>query len=312
MVRKDKSSKKVKPGLVNQKKVKTKVKAWGKGTEGSGRGGAEERAARGALKPVKLDLDKEGRDAILDILHKLHIEGASDGEEDEDHELEDEDEDDDLDEEDSVDDVEEVDKSEDDTLGSGGTKDGRIEGDGGFEYDGTFGVMANMISSTVVNDSQLVVAGTKTSKTGRGRADGKREDVERERGSFGGKGDEHDRGMSQKKKERDKLLTAMITEDRRTSKKSQAHQSSSMPSTVVEHGEKQYQRPERQEKMKEKVRLEVCAEKKKDGRPDVNNKKVVVIDRNKSVKDLMVMVQGKLHIKKKPKGAGLIQGGEVN
>lgn len=92
--KKDKDSttgkkKKAKPGLDGQKQKKSakaassKKKAWGK-DKGKNEDDAENEGGGRALKPVRIKLDQEGRDAILDILHQLHVEGAEDGAKDDD------------------------------------------------------------------------------------------------------------------------------------------------------------------------------------------------------------------------------------
>lgn len=258
--------KKAKPGLDGQKPKKgekapsRKNKAWGKSKvknrdDGDGSAGG----ARSGLKPVRIKLDKEGRDVILDILHKLHVAGAGDGAED-DTDGSDEDEDDEEDEEEGSSDEDSEDASEadvevDDSDGGGGDDEDFVDrrGHGDFEYDGSFGEMANLMSDLVVNEAALPAAAEPASSSGKGlgeeahlasagpaksgsgsskinspptTAAKKRQEQEQIKnpllgGSSGGSSSSASKGAARSNVTREKLLASMVQEDRKTSREAQ-------------------------------------------------------------------------------------------
>lgn len=164
-----KKKKKAKLGLKSQESKKdskaTKGRAekrWGKNKgkneDADGDNGAT--GVRCGLKPVRVKLDKEGHDTIIDILHQLHVAGAGDSAQD----------DDDDDETDSEDEAEEwrsgssesEEESEDASVEVDDSDDDEFagkRGHGDFEYDGTFGDMANLMSDLVVNEAALSTGG---------------------------------------------------------------------------------------------------------------------------------------------------------
>lgn len=137
-------------------------KAWGKNKskkeDADGDNGVTD--ARRGLKPVRVKLDKEGHDTIIDILHQLHVAGAEDSAED----------DDDDDESNTEDEVEEFssgssesdEESEDASVEVDDSDDDEFvekRGHGDFEYDRSFGDMANLMSGLVVNEAALPTGG---------------------------------------------------------------------------------------------------------------------------------------------------------
>lgn len=176
-----KRSKKGKPaaeGKAQKKGAKApsaKKKAWGKDKGKNDDRDDEQNAggARRALKPVRIKLDKEGRDAILDILHQLHVAGGENGADEDDSE------DSEDSEEDSEDEGGDGRGREGESSSEEGTEEGTEEGSedgsepvevddsdgdgdvfdrqghGDFEYDGSFGDMANLMSGLVVNETPL-------------------------------------------------------------------------------------------------------------------------------------------------------------
>ena len=271
------TKKKAKPGLDGQKPKKKgekapsrKNKAWGKSKvknkddDGSSSAGG----ARSGLKPVRIKLDKEGRDVILDILHKLHVAGEGDGAEDgtDGSDEDDDDEDDDDEEEGSSSDEDSEDASDadvevDDSDGGGDVEDfsGR-QGHGDFEYDGSFGDMANLMSDLVVNEEALPAAANgKPASSSAGATSASKGSDERERAASAGptksssgsrksppttgaktrqeqeqvsnpllggsssssSGRSASKGAARSNVTREKLLASMVQEDRKTSREAQ-------------------------------------------------------------------------------------------
>lgn len=352
-VKKDKGSttgkkKKAKSGLEGQKKTKTakgtstKKKAWGK-DKGKNEDNDDNEGGGRALKPVRIKLDHEGRNAILDILHQLHVDGAEDGAKDGDDDSEDEDEEEE--EEDEEEEEEAVNSSSGDDSGeedgsdaveiddSDGDSDGGFPGHGDFEYDGTFGDMANLMSDMVVNETALPSdaangdetkardrkggAATPSSKpSGSGEPGGasrseqgrstRKKDSQASTVSgktpqqglvdntlLGGSGTTGKSASSVKKDAlrssvtREKLLASMVQEDRKVSKQERPG-TGGVPSAAIKAastvgggpvGDSGYRRPDPPGagSGNDKVRLAVCAEKKKTGAPDLNGKKVRVL-----------------------------------
>lgn len=178
--KKDKASassskpKKRNPGMDGQEqKTATKAssgkkKAWGK-DRGKNKDNEDDDDARGArrtLKPVRIKLNREGRDAILDILHQLHVAGADDGAEDDNDDSEEEDDEEEAEEQgqdsNSASEAESEKGSDpvevDNSDGDSDFSDRR--GQDGFEYDGSFGDMANLMSGLVVNETTLPTDGS--------------------------------------------------------------------------------------------------------------------------------------------------------
>ncbi|CAN0267513.1 unnamed protein product, partial [Ectocarpus sp. 12 AP-2014] len=339
--KKDKKPKSAPDGKEPKKKgdkaPSRKGKAWGK-SKAKNKEGDDDNTRGGGLKPVRIKLDKEGRDAILDILHKLHVAGAEDGAEDEtDGSDEDSDEDDEDEEEDGG--------SGDSEEGSEGGSHVDVEiddrqGHGDFEYDGSFGDMANLMSGLVVNDStpaesEVSLEASKSS-TGNslpmpGATKERQQQQEQVKNPLlGGSGGTTSGSSSASKRAarsnvtREKLFASMVQEDRKTSKQAPReaggvssaaiHAASSVGggpvSGAVARG---YQRPDPPGagKGNDKVRLEVCGESKKTGAPDLNGKKASIFDRKEPLQGFLNTCRGKLHIKKKARGAALLEGEEA-
>lgn len=141
-------------------------KKWGK-DRGKTKGDQDGDSGGGTrgLKPVRIKLGKDGQDAILDILHRLHVAGAGDGAGDDASEY-DSDDGSDYDEEEGEE--EEVgtdsdDREEESEDGSEAELDvddlAPRQGQGDFEYNGSFGQMANLMSGLVVNESTVPTNG---------------------------------------------------------------------------------------------------------------------------------------------------------
>ncbi|CAM9576881.1 unnamed protein product [Ectocarpus sp. 4 AP-2014] len=330
------------PKKKGDKAPSRKNKAWGK-SKAKNKDGDDDNTRGGGLKPVRIKLDKEGQDAILDILHKLHVAGAEDGAEDEtDGSDEDSEEDDEEEEE------EEDGGSGDSEEGSEGGSDADVEiddrqGHGDFEYDGSFGDMANLMSGLVVNDSAPAESAVskEASKSSAGNSppmpgatkERQQQQEQVKNPLLGGSGGTSSGSGSASKRAarsnvtREKLLASMVQEDRKTSKQAPReaggvssaaiHAASTVGggpvSVAVARG---YQRPDPPGagKGNDKVRLEVCGESKKTGAPDLNGKKarsILVFDRKEPLQGFLNTCRGKLHIRKKAKGAALLEGEEV-
>lgn len=356
--KKDKGSttgkKKAKAGLDGTKKHKSakatssKKKAWGK-VKGKNEDDAENEGGGRALKPVRIKLNQEGRDAILDILHQLHVDGAEDGAKDDDDDSEDDEEEEEEDQEEEEMEEEGDNSSNDDDSGgeedgsdaleiddSDGDDDGgfpETQGYGNFEYDGTFGDMANLMSDLVVNETALPSDATNGDETkaldGHGGSPtaskklpgshepgaGSRSEQGRstrqkgtQASTVSGKTPQQglvenallrgsggtDKSASSAKKAlrsnaaREKLLAFMVQDDRKVSRQERPG-AGGVPSAAivaastvgggpVGGGSGGYQRPDPPGAGagNDKVRLEVCAENKKTGAPDLNGKKVRV------------------------------------
>ncbi|CAM9970617.1 unnamed protein product, partial [Ectocarpus fasciculatus] len=347
-----KKDKKPKPGPDGKEPKKKgdkapsrKNKAWGKSKAKNKDGDDDDNTRGGGLKPVRIKLDKEGRDAILDILHKLHVAGAEDGAQDETDGS-------DEDSEEGDEDQEEDGGSGDSEEGSEGGSEAGVEiddrqGHGDFEYDGSFGDMANLMSGLVVNDSAPAgsAVSIETSKPSAGNslpmpgATKERQQQQQQQeqvknpllGGSGGTSSGGGGGGASKRAERsnvtrEKLLASMVQEDRKTSR--QAPREAGGVSSAAIHAAstvgggpvsgavaRGYQRPDPPGagKGNDKVRLEVCGESKKTGAPDLNGKKarILVFDRKEPLQGFLNTCRGKLHIKKKAKGAALLEGEEV-
>lgn len=353
--KKDKGSttgkKKAKSGLDGQEQKKTtkvastKKKAWGK-DKGIHEDNDDIEGAGHALKSVRIKLDQEGCNAILDILHQLHVDGAEDGAKDDDDDSEDENEEEEEDDDEgeqeeqnsSGDDSGEEDRSDaveiDDSDGDGDEGFPGKQGHGDFEYDGTFGDMANLTSDMVVNDTALPSDATNgdetkardpsgvattskklpgsdepggASRSGQGRSI-REKDIEAatvsgktpqqglvQNALLGGSGatgkitSSANKGALRSKVAREKLLASMVQEDRKLSKQERPgiggvpsaaiKAASTVGGSPVGGGVSGYRRPDQPGagSGNDKVRLVVCAEKKKTGAPDLNGKKVRVL-----------------------------------
>ena len=344
-----KGKKKAKTGLDGTKKNKSakattsKNKAWGKGNDKNEDAAENERGGR-ALKPVRIKLDQEGRDAILDILHQLHVDGAEDGAKDDDDDSDDDEEeeeeeveeegddssnDDDSDEEEDGSDAVEIDDSDGDDDGGFHATQGHVD----FEYDGTFGDMANLMTDLVVDETALPSDATNGGETrardGHGGSPAASKNLP---GSDDpGAGSRAEQGRSTRKKgaqastvsgktprqglventllrgsgstgksassakkslrsnaTREKLLASMVQDDRKLSRQEGTGAGGAPSAAIVAAstvgggpvggGSGGYQRPDPPGAGagNDKVRLEVCAENKKTGAPDLNGKKVRV------------------------------------
>ncbi|CAN0104180.1 unnamed protein product, partial [Discosporangium mesarthrocarpum] len=162
--------------------------------------------------------------------------------------------------------------------------------------------MANLESEMVVNDSPVPLPAPPPKSGNEGKTMPKSGEDGR---------DVEDKSASQRKNGRKKLLAVMVAEDRESSrkegKKAQKGERNVHPGARPTPPRTKY--PEGM--LNQKVRLEVCAEKKKDGMPDTGNKKIVVISRSEPLEKFMDTMQGKLHMKKKPKAVGLVEAGEI-
>lgn len=267
----DSSSKKKKKAKLRLKSQESKKdskatkgraeKRWGKNKgkneDADGDNGAM--GVRRGLKPVRVKLDKEGHDTIIDILHQLHVAGAEDS-------AQDDDDDDDDDETDSEDEVEEwrsgssesEEESEDASVEVDDSDDDEFagkRGHGDFEYDRSFGDMANLMSGLVVNEAALSTGGNAdrgktTAEKGASRVltDGSGEAVgatpaSRKNGSppaatagkkqqaqersplLGGNGTaggSRAKGVLRSNVAREKFLASMVQEDRKVSREEQS------------------------------------------------------------------------------------------
>ncbi|CAN0139932.1 unnamed protein product, partial [Hapterophycus canaliculatus] len=282
-------------------------------------------------------------------------EDDSDGSDDDDNENEEEDEEDEEeDEEDEEDESGSSDESEEDS-GEGsegedagiGDVDGSDErgdfsdrkGHGDFEYDGSFGDMANLMSGLVINDAALpppppTGSGGRTGETAPPSAgvtpaeQQRQEQVKNQllRGPGGGASttSRSSKGAARSNVTREKLLASMVQEDRKTSREA-PRGTGGVPSAAIHAAStvgggpvggataRGYQRPDPPGagKGNEKVRLEVCGENKKTGAPDLNGKKMLVFDRKEPIQNVLNTCRGKLKIKKKAKGAALLEGDKV-
>eukprot|EP00752_Nemacystus_decipiens_P002894 g2693.t1 len=372
---------KAKPRLDGQKLKKKgekapsrKTKAWGKSSvKNKDDDASGARGARSGLKSVRIKLDKEGRDVILDILHRLHVAGAGDSAKDgtdgsdEDDEEEGESSSSDEESEDASDADVEVEDSDSD--GGGDREDfSDRQGHGDFEYDGSFGEMANLMSDLVVNEEALPAAANdkSASSSAAGSASTSKGSDERARtpsavpaktssggrksppttgakkwqdqgqmnnpllrGSGGGGSSttttaSANKGAGRSNVTREKLLASMVQEDRKASREAQRG-AGAVPSAAIHAAStvgggavsgvaaRGYQRPDPPGagKGNDKIRLEVCGENKRTGAPDLNGKKMLVFDRKDPIQNVLNTSKGKLHIKKKPKGAALLEGDEV-
>ncbi|CAB1110716.1 unnamed protein product [Ectocarpus sp. CCAP 1310/34] len=307
------------PKKKGDKAPSRKNKAWGK-SNAKDKDGNDDHTRGGGLKPVRIKLDKEGRDAILDILHKLHVAGAEDGAEDETDGSEGSDEDSEEDDEHE----EENDGSGDSEEGSGGGSDADVEiddrqGHGDFDYDGSFGDMANLMSGLVVNDSapaesavsmeaSNLSAGNSLPMPGATKERQQQQEQVKNPLLGGSGGTSSGSGSASKRAARsnvtrEKLLASMVQEDRKTSKQvpreaggvssAAIHAASTVGggpvSGAVARG---YQRPDPPGAGK-------------------GNDKILVFDRKEPLQGFLNTCRGKLHIKKKAKGAALLESEEV-
>lgn len=275
--------KKTKSGLDGQKLKKTtkgtsRKNAWGKDkNKGRDDGGGDAKGVRRGLRPVRIKLDQEGRDAILDIMHKLHVSGARDDA------VDDDDDDDHDDKEDNGDDDEE-DDDEDSDIDD--------DCDVNLEFDGTFAKMANLLSDVELNDEAIPV---ETPPSGAAQVKSAQNVVKREnekRGNDqigGGSSRGHSsspKGILRSNTAREKLLASMVKEDRKVSRDEDRNKGAVPAAAIaaasvvgggsVEAAARGYQRPDPPVPGtgNDKVRLAVCGEKKKTGAPDLNTKKV--------------------------------------
>lgn len=285
--------KKAKSGSDGQKLKKTpkgmsRKNAWGN-DKNKGRGddrGGDAKGIRRGLKPVRIKLDQEGRDAILDIMQQLHVAG------DRDDAVDDDDDDADYDDkEDNGDDGEEDngDDDEEDDDGDGDIDEGY---DVGLELDGTFAKMANLLSDVVLNDeaipaetSPLRAAQVKSTDNVVKRQNEKRGNDQHGGGSSRGHSSSP-KGLLRSNTAREKLLASMVKEDRKVSKDEDRNKGTVPAAAIaaasvvgggsVESAARRYQRPDPPVPGtgNDKVRLAVCGEKKKTGVPDLNTKKV--------------------------------------
>lgn len=289
--------KKAKSGSDGQKLKKTpkgtsRKNAWGKDkNKGTGDdGGGDAKGVRHGFKPVRIKLDQEGRDAILDIMQQLHVAGARDDAVDDD-----DDGDDDHDgEEETGDDDEEDNNDEEDDDDDGDIDD---DDDVGPELDGTFAKMANLMSDVVLND-EVIPAETGKSRTPPSRAaqvkpadNGFKQQNEQRgndqlRGNSSRGQSSSPKGLLRSNTAREKLLASMVKEDRKVSRDKDRNRGAVPAAAIaaasvvgggsVEAAARGYQRPDPPVPGagNDKVRLAVCGEKKKTGAPDVNAKKV--------------------------------------
>lgn len=252
---------------------------------------------------MKLKLNKECGDTILDILHKLHVASMDDDDGGQDDADDDEDESE-SDEEQGVGEGE--DGSGTDESGEDSTDDSSEEGDDGdgqdaqnsqghgdFEYDGSFGVMANQLSDLTVNDSLI--------SADRGTTDGqssKNESMKKAKKNAASEAPNSEQSRMTDKKSpssgivkkalrstvtREELLATMVREDRKLAREERG-EPEGLSSAVVAAAavgatsvKGNYRRPDPPSgRGNDKVRLEVCAENKKTGAPDLNGKKVMM------------------------------------
>lgn len=299
-----KHKKKAKSGLSSQKTkapAATPNKAWGKDRGSRANKDADDeptRAARGALKPVKLKLDSEGRDTILDILHQLHVAGMDDGAQDDDtDEIGSESEEEESEEGDAEDSSETDDDGDDDADVDADDKDVGVKGHGDCEYDGSFGDMANLLSGLTVNESDLSgdSDGEARNSTGTMKTGNNQNKTSDEISSETGKSPSTSKrkstpsrikGALRSNVTREKLLATMIEEDRKLAKEERRRAppqgSSSAVIAAAAVGatsvSDKYRRPDAPSgNGSDKVRVEVCAENRKTGAPDLNGKKVPLL-----------------------------------
>lgn len=304
-----KGSKKAKSPPV-QKHTGAPKKAWGKDA-GKQKQDDSPRAARGALKPVKVKLDEQGRDTILDILHQLHVAGMDDGvqgadEADDDHPSVEEDGEQLLESEETVDEAD----SEDEDM------DGAIYAES-TEFDGSFAEMANLMSGMVVNEEDLRRDDNDTTSSDIGK-EGARLDLNHGNNTPGNPGRKaanspenisgaDDLGSGSKallpsKLTREELLAVMVAEDRKLAKEERAKsgvrtekmKTAVAAATATSRGFAGVGRERASANdgvMSEKVRLELCVEHKKTGAPDLNTKKVKLTIDYCTVKVCVVLSQ---------------------
>lgn len=239
-----------------------------------------------------MELDRDGRDIILDILHQLHVAGMDDVQDE--NEPENTDDGDELESNEGENDDEGALYSGDsgDVFGDEYSEEDEEESedDEFTEYDGTFAKMANLMSGLVINETEVT-------EDDLGANDGS-DDGKPKRESSVSHTPTQDTATQPKGKRlgfsgspgpdgaptREQLLATMVAEDRRLANEEPQN---GVPADVVEAAAMGASslpraswkgRNRRQEASGGggggKVRLEVCTESKKTGAPDVKSKKV--------------------------------------
>lgn len=222
-----------------------------------------------------MKLDKEGRDTILDILHQLHV--AQDDADGDESDSEDDDNGDESEEEDSETDFDE--KLEDDGEDCHGDDNVEKQGHGDFEYDGSFGELANHLSDLMINDSPVDGNKNGDAADGQSKVSTKSKSPTTDRKPSSGSA----KCALRSNVTREKLLATMVQEDRKIAREergapeglsSAVIAAAAVGATCVKGNYRRPDPPSGGGKGNDKVRLEVCAENKKTGAPDLNGKKV--------------------------------------
>lgn len=276
--------KKDKPAPSNQKNAGAPKKAWGKKSSTDKQGDVH--TAQKTLKSVKVKLDKEGRDTILDILHRLHVIGVNDGASDSGSSHNGDLQEDTFSEDDNNDGADDGADAEDEESEDMETLD----------RDSSFAKMANLMCGLAVNETDICSGGGEEFEASAENDSGKAShdssascneavtSTPRSR-CDNGQGEQPAKRILSTNVTRKSLLAAMVAEDRQSAK--ERRRKSEVPSAAIAAaavGASSMVRTATRARVppldtsrsngNEKVRLEVCTAKKRTTIPNLESKKV--------------------------------------